>query len=146
MISRTSSETSSVPPQPPFKNEMCAATGFPVENVRRNWISYTKCAPQLENVLKSGRKPHRMSPIPATPENPGKNLTIWTPSPGPAKIQEKSSQYYAFACCWLMVVGCWLLVGSDKLCRGPLRGNKSTFSPSHFLTVHKLNIPSYFPA
>ena len=85
---------------------MCAATGFPIENVRHNWISYRKCAPQLENVLKSGRKPHRMGPIPGTPENPAKNLTIWTPSPGPAKILEKTSEYYAFA--WLLLVVGWL--------------------------------------
>ena len=44
-----------------------------------------------------GKKPHNLSPIPWTSGNPGKNLTI-------------------LRICLL------LLVGSDKLCRGPLRG------------------------
>ena len=79
---------------------------------------------------KSWKKPHNLSPIlapaPGTPGNPGKNLTICGPSPGPPEILEKTSQsadhpldlrkswkktsqYYGFACCWLVVVGCcWL--------------------------------------
>ena len=38
------------------------------------------------------KKPHNLGRIPGTPENPGKNLTIWAPSPGPPKILEKTSQ------------------------------------------------------
>ena len=110
-----------------------------------------------EILLKSWKKPHNLSPIlapaPGTPGNPGKNLTICGPSPGPPEILEKTSQsadhpldlrkswknlticgpspgprkswkktsqYYGFAC-WLLL----LVVGSDKLCRGPLRGQKN---------------------
>ena len=77
-----------------------------------------------EILLKSWKKPHNLSPIlapaPGTPGNPGKNLTICGPSPGPPEILEKTSQsadhhrdrrkswkktsqYYGFAC-WLVVV------------------------------------------
>ena len=76
-----------------------------------------------EILLKSWKKPHNLSPIlapaPGTPGNPGKNLTICGPSPGPPEILEKTSQsadrhrdrrkswkktsqYYGFAC-WLLV-------------------------------------------
>ena len=112
---------------------------------------------------KSWKKPHNLSVIPGTAGNPGKNLTIWRPSPRPPEILKKTSQYYGFA--WLLLLlllfrqavqrppaGAktsqsephplgrrkswkkphnitdllgWLVVvvvGSDKLCRGPLRG------------------------
>ena len=46
-----------------------------------------------EILLKSWKKPHNLSPIlaptPGTPGNPGKNLTICGPSPGPPEILEK---------------------------------------------------------
>ena len=49
-----------------------------------------------EILLKSWKKPHNLSPIlapaPGTPGNPGKNLTICGPSPGPPEILEKTSQ------------------------------------------------------
>ena len=63
-----------------------------------------------------------MSPISGTPENPEKNLTIWTPSPGPAKILKKTSQHYAFAC-WLLVGGCWFRQAVQR----PPAGAKSWF-------------------
>ena len=107
-----------------------------------------------EILLKSWKKPHNLSPIlapaPGTPGNPGKNLTICGPSPGPPEILEKTSQSADHPLdrrkSWkkphnlrtvtgtagnpgkkphnitdllvVVVVGCC----SDKLCRGPLRG------------------------
>ena len=77
-----------------------------------------------------------LAPAPGTSGNPGKNVTICAPSPGPPEILEKTTQSephprdprkswkkphnitHLLGCCWLLVVG------SDKLCRGPLRGQK----------------------
>ena len=75
-------------------------------------------SPHPRDPWKSWKKPHNLRTIPWTAGNPGKNLTICGPSPGPRKSWKKTSQYYGFACCWLVVVGCC----SDKLCRGPLWG------------------------
>ena len=113
--------------------KMCGTTGIREKNVRYNWNPIEKCAGQRKSyrkmcgtkeiLLKSWKKPHNLSPIlapaPGTPGNPGKNLTICGPSPGPPEILEKTSQsadrhrdrrkswkktsqYYGFA--WLLVV------------------------------------------
>ena len=79
------------------------------------------------HLRKSWKKPRNLSPVLAptagTPGNPGKNLTICGPSPGPPEILEKTSQfadrrrdrrkswkktsqYYGFA--WLLLVVGWL--------------------------------------
>ena len=125
-----------------------------------------------EILLKSWKKPHNLSPIlapaPGTPgnpgktsqfadhhrdpENPGKNLTICGPSPGPRKfwkkhhnlrpilapapgtpeILEKTSQSADHPRdpgnpgknLTILRICCWLVGCADKLCRGTLRGQK----------------------
>ena len=69
---------------------------------RKSWEKTSQSEPHPLDPRKSWKKPHNLSPIARIPENPGKNLTILR----------------------ICLVG-WLvgwLVGSDKLCRGPLRG------------------------
>ena len=126
--------------------KMCAAKEILLKNVRGKGNPIEKCARQKEILLKSWKKtsqsephpsprprdpwkswkkPHNLRTIPWTSGNPGKNLTICGPSPGPRKSWKKTSQlYYGFAC-WLLS---WLL-SSNKLCRGPLRGQKCAVSP-----------------
>ena len=81
--------------------------GFPpkiLEKTSQSW-------PHPRDPRKSWKKPHNLGPIPRTPENPGKNLTILR---------------------MCLLVG-WLLVGADKLCRRPLRGQSSIFNRINFL-------------
>ena len=62
----------------------------------------SQSVPHPRDPRKSRKKPHNLSAIPGIPENPGKNLTIL--------------RICLVGCCW------WL--AADKLCRGPLRGQK----------------------
>ena len=92
--------------------------GNPIEILEKT--SQSEPHPSL-HLRKSWKKPRNLSPVLAptagTPGNPGKNLTICGPSPGPPEILEKTSQsadrhrdrrkswkktsqYYGFAC-WL---------------------------------------------
>ena len=115
---------------------MCGTTEILLKNVRDNWNPIEKCAGQLKSYRKLRKKPHNLSPIPWTAGNPGKSLTILR------------------SC--LVVVGWLLLVGSDNLCRGPLRGQWSpkTATPilhscrsaslQHFLTFCNGMIPFLF--
>ena len=85
---------------------MCGAKEIILKNVRDKGNPIEKCAGQRKSyrkmcgtkeiLLKSWKKPNNLSPIlapaPGTPGNPGKNLTICGPSPGPPEILEKTSQ------------------------------------------------------
>ena len=102
--------------------------GNPIEILEKTSQSEPHPSPHLR---KSWKKPRNLSPVLAptagTPGNPGKNLTICGPSPGPPEILEKTSQfadrrrdrrkswkktsqYYGFAWLLLLLVGCccWL--------------------------------------
>ena len=61
-------------------------------------------------------KTRALRTIPRTPEILEKTSQSADHPRDRRKSWKKTSQYYGFACCC-----CWL-VGSDKLCRGPLRG------------------------
>ena len=65
-------------------------------------------SPRPRDPWKSWKKPHNLRTIPWTAGNPGKNLTICGPSPGPPESWKKTSQYYGFACCccWLVPTSC----------------------------------------
>ena len=93
-------------------NKKCGVTVMGILNKKCGVMEILEKTSQSEphprDPLKFRKKPHNLGPIPGTPENPGKNLTIWALSPGPPKILEKTSQSDAFA---------WLLVGWLLLCR-----------------------------
>ena len=118
---------------------MCGTKEILLKNVRDKGNPIEKMCGTKEILLKSWKKPHNLSPILA-------------PAPGTLEILEKTSQSADHPLdlrkSWkkphnlrtipgtagnpgkkphnitdLLVVG-WLLVGSDKLCRGPLRGQK----------------------
>ena len=68
--------------------------GNPIEILEKTSQSEPHPSPHLR---KSWKKPRNLSPVLAptagTPGNPGKNLTICGPSPGPPEILEKTSQF-----------------------------------------------------
>ena len=82
---------------------MCATTGLPMKNVCHNWISYEKCAPQLESLRKptlqtacrtwapaGGEKKSTLQSTLVRAANPKKNLQV--------------NRFCLVGCCWL--VGC----------------------------------------
>ena len=117
--------------------------GNPIEKCAGQRKSYRKMCGTKEILLKSWKKPHNLSPIlapaPGTPGNPGKNLTICGPSPGPPEILEKTSQSEPHPLdlrkSWKKPHNITDLLGccccSDKRCRGPLRvaGAMQCFPP-----------------
>ena len=72
---------------------MCGTKEILLKNVRSKGNPIEKMCGSKEILLKSWKKPHNLSPIlapaPGTPGNPGKNLTICGPSPGPGKSWKK---------------------------------------------------------
>ena len=64
-----------------------------------------------------------MRPIPGNPENPGKKLTTCAPSPEiPKKSHKKTLLLVVVVVVVVVVIVVVALVGSDMLCRRPLRG------------------------
>ena len=81
--------------------------GNPIEILEKTSQSEPHPSPHLR---KSWKKPRNLSPVLAptagTPGNPGKNLTICGPSPGPPEILEKNLTILRI--CLVVVVG-WLV-------------------------------------
>ena len=85
----------------PNPQKMCAPEMCAQKCARR------KCA--HKNVR--AQKPHNLRTIPWTAGNPGKNLTICGPSPGPPEILEKNLTILRIClllvgCCWLVPTSC----------------------------------------
>ena len=66
--------------------------GNPIEILEKTSQSKPHPSPRPRDPRKSWKKPHNLRTIPWTSGNPGKNLTICGPSPGPPEILEKTSQ------------------------------------------------------
>ena len=84
----------------------------------KSWKKSSQSVSHPRDAGKFWKKPHNLCPIPGTPGKSWEKPHNLCPSPGPRKILKKNSHYYTFD------VGC-CGVGSDKLCRGPLRGQSS---------------------
>ena len=85
---------------------MCAVKEILLKSWKKTSQSEPHPSPRPRDPWKSWKKPHNLRTIPWTSGNPGKNLTICGPSPGPPEILEKNLTILGI--CLLLVVGCWL--------------------------------------
>ena len=77
--------------------------GNPIEILEKTSQSEPHPSPRPRDPWKSWKKPHNLRTIPWTAGNPGKNLTICGPSPGPPEILEKNLTILRIClvgCCW----------------------------------------------
>ena len=98
---------------------------------RNPGLHLTRCAPSPE----SWKKFHKMRPIPGkswtAPHNVPRSRKAWKKPhkmrPIPGKSWKKSHKmiHSLFLFVGWLLLGCWLLLGSDKLYRGALRGQKT---------------------
>ena len=108
---------------------MCGTKEILWKNVRDKGNPIEKCAGPSPGPRKSWKKPHNLSPIPWTSGNPGKNLTICGPSPGPPEILEKN----------LTILRICLLVGwlfRQAVQRPPAGANIGAESSDRLLSMH----------
>ena len=122
--------------RPPAGAKMCGTKeillknvrgkGNPIEILEKTSQSEPHPSPRPRDPWKSWKKPHNLRTIPWTSGNPGKNLTICGPSPGPPEILEKNLTILRIC----LVVGCWLVPtscaeatygGKNDLCKKLLR-------------------------
>ena len=79
-------------------------------------------SPRPRDPWKSWKKPHNLRTIPWTAGNPGKNLTICGPSPGPPEILEKNLTILR-----ICLVGCWLVEFRQAVQRPPAGAKRKSY-------------------